>query len=89
MSFFLKQAIKELAADTSDLQDLLNQTAEDNKTYTISQVDDKISSLIEAAPAARDTLKEHSVALNKDADIAGTVANIATRQLQTPNTSRY
>ena len=73
MSFFLKQAINELAADTSDLQDLLNQKAEATKTYTIDEVNGKFSELIGSAPAALDTLVEIAKAVNNDDQFTVTV----------------
>ena len=73
MSFFLKQAINELAADTSDLQDLLNQKAEATKTYTIDEVNGKFTDLIGSAPATLDTLKEIATAVNNDGQFTVTV----------------
>ena len=75
MSFFLKQAINELAADTSDLQDLLNQKAEATKTYTIDEVNGKFTNLIGAAPETLDTLKEIASAVNNDGTFAVTIHN--------------
>ena len=49
MSFFLKQAINALTAQTSDLQDILEQKAEAAQTYTMNEVNGKFTDLIGAA----------------------------------------
>ena len=73
MSFFLKQAINTLTAETSDLQALLDMKAVASQTYTMTEVSKKFTDLIDAAPAALDALHELSTALNNDANFAGTV----------------
>ena len=75
MSFLLKQAINELVTNTADLQTLLLEKADTSLTYTKTQVNDKFSGLIDSAPAALDTLKELSLALNSDSNFGGKVVS--------------
>ena len=75
MSFLLKQAIKELVSNTSDIQAILLNKADTNVTYTKTQVNSQISGLIDSAPASLDTLKELSLALNSDSNFGGTVVS--------------
>ena len=75
MSFLLKQAINELVTNTTDLQTLLLEKADTSLTYTKTQVNDKFSGLIDSAPAALDTLKELSLALNSDSNFGGKVVS--------------
>ena len=72
MSFFLKQAINALTTETSDLQDILDQKAEAAQTYTMTEVNTKFTDLIGTSPppAALDTLREISSALNDDGLLA-------------------
>ena len=58
MSFFLKQAINALTAETSDLQNVLDLKANAAQTYTMNDVNHKFTDLIGGAPATLDTLKE-------------------------------
>ena len=70
MSFFLKQVINKLTTQTSDLQDVLGLKADAGQTYTKSDVNNKFTDLISAAPVALDTLNELATALNDDASFA-------------------
>ena len=70
MSFFLKQAINALTAQTSDIQDILDQKAEASKTYTMDEVNGKFTDLIGAAPVTLDTLKEIASAVDNDASFS-------------------
>ena len=75
MSFLLKQAISKLVSNTTDIQTILGEKADASLTYTKTQVNDKILGLIDSAPAALDTLKEISQALNNDSDFGGSVVS--------------
>ena len=75
MSFLLKQAINELVSNTTDIQTILVEKADASLTYTKTQVNDQILGLIDSAPAALDTLKEISLALNSDSNFGGTVVS--------------
>ena len=81
MSFLIKQAINSLAAETSDIQVVLNQKADASQiytkfdTYSTTEVDAKFTNLIDSAPATLNTLRELSTALNDDNNFASTVAN--------------
>ena len=66
MSFFLKQAINALTAETSDLQNVLDMKANAEQTYTMSEVNGKFTDLIGAAPVTLDTLREIADAVNND-----------------------
>ena len=73
MSFFLKQAINALTAETSDLQNVLDLKANAAQTYTMNDVNQKFADVIGAAPATLDTLKEIASAVNNDGSFAVTV----------------
>ena len=80
MSFFLKQAINALTAQTSDIQDILDQKAEASKTYTMDEVNGKFTDLIGAAPVTLDTLKEIADAVGDDASFSvNTLKSIAAK----------
>ena len=73
MSFFLKQAINALTAETSDLQTVLDLKARAAQTSTMDDVNQKFTDLIGAAPATLDTLEEIASAANNDGSFAVTV----------------
>ena len=87
------EAIEQLQSDVQDLEDSKADKATTlagygitdayTKSQTNSQIDSKIATLVNSAPAALDTLDELAAALGDDANFATTVTNQLANKLDT------